>query len=587
MTATRDLHMGPGWYMRRTPNADRLIPFYRDGLGTSVIRGEEPVYFLWAGESYIIELKAEKPPREERVTDPDVHPCTPLFHTRDLNVTLARLLRAGGELISSSETPFGREAFVLDPDRQIVGLREPIGGETALGRSAVSEYNPGCAPLPDDLIGLRSIVRRVADMETMITFYRDVIGFKEVGPVNGRHLFDQGEGVHLELAPGGAVQTPPQDRVEITNHFIVRVVEHDAFNQALKDAGVKFSNDSFRWNSADMSICIDPEGHIMGFEERFEPHEYGHPRDPFEEDMEADKRWRLAHEALHARDEHGLERGYAPTRFGALHYTRRAGTPGTTKRPLVCLHPSPYSGTYFQMFQAAVDRGDGDRRDVIAFDHIGFGNSAKTGAPLTAQEHAMAIGDALDSMDYRITQKGMVDVMGYHSGSVFAGELAVLRHDLVAKLALVTYPYFDAEGREKKRNERKSAAWLTDDLESLQAKWSGMVAKRPRGVSFDRALANLIDDLKAGETSWFGFDAVFGYPAETRLPLIKQQTLIINTDSILTEPTDQAHGFLTNATYVMFDHMTYGVFDIHADELAGAVTEFLDEQLTPYVAYRK
>jgi len=587
MTATQDLHMGPGWYMRRTPNATKLIPFYRDALGTSVIRGAEPVYFLWAGESYIIELKAEKPPREERVIDPTVHPCTPVFHTRDLETTLARLLRGGGELISSDTTPFGREAFLLDPDRQIVGIREPIGGETALGRIPVSDYNPGCAPLPDDLIGLRTIVRRVADMDTMIRFYRDVIGFKEIGPIHGRHLFDQGEGVHLELAPGGSVQTPPQDRVEITNHFIVRVVEHDAFNHALKDAGTSFSNDSFRWNSADMSICIDPEGHIMGFEERFEPHEYGHPRDPFEEDMEADKRWRLSNNALHTRDEKRLERGYAPTRFGALHYTCRRGTPGTTKRPLICLHPSPYSGAYFESFQLAVDAGADDQRDVYAFDHIGFGNSAKTEEPLTAQDHAMAIGDALDSIGFRVTQKGMVDVMGYHSGSVFAGELAVLRHDLVAKLALVTYPYFDTEDRLKKRGERKDAPWLTNDLESLESKWSLIVAKRPDGVPFDRAITNLLDDLKAGETAWHGFDAVFGYPAEDRLPLVKQQTLIINTDSILTEPTEKARSHMNACEYLMLDHMKLGVFDIHAGELANAVSEFLDRPLDPYVAYRK
>lgn len=582
MSPTKDLHMGPGWYMRRTSTADALVPFYRDALGTSVIRGQEPVYFLWAGESFIIELKAEKPPRPERVTDPDVHPCTPLFHSRDLERTLARLLRGGGVLVSSAETPFGREAFVLDPDHQIVGLREPFGGETSLGRDPVSDFNPGCAPLPEDLIGLRSIVRRVADMEAMSAFYRDVIGFHDMGIIEGRHLFDLGEGVQLELADGGEVQRAPDDRVEITNHFIIRVEDHDAFNTALKDDGIQFSNDSFRWNSANMSICIDPEGHIMGFEERFEPHEYGHPRDPFEEDMEADRRWRKDTDQLTGLDQHGFEPGYAETRFGALHYVRKRGT-DPAKRPLVCLHPSPYSGTYFRTFMQACD----STRDIIAFDHVGYGGSVKLDEPLTAAEHAMAIGDALDDMGYRVTQDGMVDVMGYHSGSVFAGELAILRHDLVAKVAFVTYPCFEPKVREERSNMRKDAKWLTDDLESLADKWATNIGKRAEGVTLERAVDNLVDDVRAGLNSWHGFDAVFSYAAEDRLPLMRQQTLVINTDSILTEPTARANSFLKNATYKDFNHMKLGVFERHADELAGTVTAFLDEPLEPYVAYKQ
>ena len=43
-------------------------------------------------------------------------------------------------------------------------------------------------------------------------------------------------------------------------------------------------------------------------------------------------------------------------------------------------------------------------------------------------------------MDYRITQKGMVDVIGVGEGATCATELAVLRHDMVAKLILVNCP---------------------------------------------------------------------------------------------------------------------------------------------------
>lgn len=581
MSPTKNLHMGPGWYMRRTSNATALLPFYRDALGVSVVRGGEPVYFLWAGESFIIELKAEKPPRDERITDPDTHPCTPVFHTRDLQRTLARLIKGGGKLISSYETPFGTEAFVLDPDQQIIGLREPNGGEQSLGRLPPSDFNPGCTPLPDDLIGLRSIVRRVADIPTMAAFYRNVIGFEDMGVIEGRHLFDLGEGVHLELAEGGEIQNPPKDRVEITNHFIVRVDGHDAFNASLKNDGIKFSNDSFRWNSANMSICVDPEGHIMGFEERFEPHEYREPRDPFEEDMEANRRWRTQTGQLHVKDKDGFEVGYAATRYGALHYTRKRGF-DPAKRSLICLHPSPYSGNYFRTFMKACDGS----RDIIALDHIGYGNSAKRDTPLTTPEHAMAIADALDALGYGVSQSGMVDVMGYHSGSTFAGELAVLRHDLVAKLVFVTYPYQDPQGRKKRIKEIHSGNWLSDDLSSLEGKWTTNINRRAEGVPLERGLANLVDDLKGGENFWHGFESVFTYAAEDRLPLILQKTLVINTDSMLTEPTAQANSFLKNADYRELSHMKLGIYELYAEELAGVIAEFLDTPLEPYAPHK-
>ena len=581
MPLPESMHMGPGWFMRRTSNATALLPFYRDALGTSVIRGAEPVYFLWAGETYIIELKADDSLREDRVPDPATHPCTPIFHSRDLQITLDRLLSNGASLLSDTETAFGKEVFVLDPDQQIVGLRQPLDGEHSNGRSAVSSYNPGCMSLPDDLIGLRSILRPVADMPTMVGFYADVMGFKNLGATYDRHLFDLGEGVHLEVMSGGEIQNPPQDRGEIGNQFIVRVEDHDAFNAALKAGGIPFCNDSFRWNSADLSICVDPEGHIVGFEERFEPPEYGLPRDPFEEDLEAERRWSKNVGQHNCTNQDGFEVGYAATRYGAMHYTKKHGA-DSGKRPLICLHPSPYSGNYFRTFQQASDGG----RDVIALDHIGYGNSAKRDEPLTTPEHAMAIADALDDMGYGVTRSGRVDVMGYHSGSTFAGELAILRADLVAKLVFVTYPYQAPEDRKSHLEGIRSGSWLTDELDSLEGKWATNIGRRAEGVPLERGVANLVEDLKSGANFWHGFEAVFTYAAEDRLPLIRHRPLVINTDSMLKEPTANANAFLKNSDYRMLSHMKLGIFEIHAEELAKTIADFLDQPLEPYTAYK-
>jgi len=275
-------------------------------------------------------------------------------------------------------------------------------------------------------------------------------------------------------------------------------------------------------------------------------------------------------------DQDGFEVGYTATRFGALHYTRKRGA-DPTKRPLVCLHPSPYSGNYFRTFQIACDGS----RDVIALDHIGYGNSAKRGEPLTTPEHAAAIGDALDDLASRVTQSNQFDVMGYHSGSTFAGELAIQRADLVAKLAFVTYPYQGPDGREQRLKEIAESMWLTEDLSSLEGQWATNIGRRADGVPLRRGVENFVENLKGGENSWHGFHAVFTYAAEERLPLVRQRTLVINTDSMLTEPTAEANTFLKNADYRMLSHMKLGIYELHAEELAKTIADFLDEPLAP------
>lgn len=225
-------------------------------------------------------------------------------------------------------------------------------------------------------------------------------------------------------------------------------------------------------------------------------------------------------------------------------------------------------------------------RDVVALDHIGYGNSAKRDTPLTTTEHAESIGDALDDLGKRITQSSDFDVMGYHSGSTFAGELALLRGGLVTKLVFVTYPYLDAEGREARLAEIADHTWLSDDLVSLEGKWTTNIGRRAKGVPLERGVANLVDDLKGGANAWHGFHAVFTYAAEDRLPLILQQTLVINTDSMLTEPTAQANSFLKNAEYHELSHMKLGIYELHADELARTISDFLDAPLEPYAPHK-
>jgi predicted enzyme related to lactoylglutathione lyase len=271
-----------GWYMRRTPGIPALNPFYRDTLKLPLIRiSEKAVAFYWGGESTIFELKSDVPPKPHRDTNPATAPMTPIFATPDLPRLLARLATHGIKPIATPAD--STDTFVLDTDQQLVGFRQQT-------RTPTSNFNPGCSAFPDDLGGLVAIVRRVTDVAKAIAFYRDVFQFPQIGSLPN---FDFGERITLDVKPGGALQAIPPDRGEITNSLVMRVENHDAWNASLKSKGARIVNDKIQFNSAELTYAADADGQIFGFEERYEPPEYRTPREPFLEDLEAERRWAM------------------------------------------------------------------------------------------------------------------------------------------------------------------------------------------------------------------------------------------------------------------------------------------------------
>jgi predicted enzyme related to lactoylglutathione lyase len=271
-----------GWYMRRTPSIAALLPFYRDILKLPLIRvSEKSVAFFWGGESTIFELKGDVSPNPARDSDPATAPMTPVFATPDLPRLLGRLAQSGVTPLATSAST--SDTFVLDSDRQLVGFRQ-------IAQRAGSDFNPGCDAFPTDISGLVAIVRRVTDVRKNAAFYQGAFDLKSVGTdpdVN----FDLGEGITLEVRPGGQPVRIPADRGEITNSLVMRVENHDQWNARLKSKGARIVNDRIQFNSAELTYAADADGQIFGFEERYEPPEYRTPREPFLEDLEAERRW--------------------------------------------------------------------------------------------------------------------------------------------------------------------------------------------------------------------------------------------------------------------------------------------------------
>lgn len=256
---------------------------------------------------------------------------------------------------------------------------------------------------------------------------------------------------------------------------------------------------------------------------------------------------------------------YADTRVGQLHLKIWPGPPDTAIPPVVCLHPVPYSGRYFDTFAALLAA----RTTVIAPDLPGYGGSARPAAPLPLAEHAGAVADALQTLGI-----GRCVPLGYHTGSAVACELALARPRKVPRLVCVTYPCLPPEERAKQMEGLGRGSLAGEELDSLRRRWRFTIHNRAAGVPLEPALTNFVEELRAGDQAWFGFQSLFDYAPEERLPRVQQDVLLINTDGSLKEATRAAATLLPEARYVEFPQMSRGIFELHAERLAGVVADF-------------
>lgn len=293
--------MTMGWYMRRTADSHTLGDFYRDVIGLPLLRGGRPwpVTMFWAGEAIVFELKSDEEPMPERDRDPATAACTPIFRVHNLDSLVSRLKDQGVVFIGEETLEQGRrQAHMLDLDNQIMTFREtPRSSTNPLDIDAwsrfdnPSDFDPAPSAMPEDIQQIDGITMRVADLAAMRDFYSDVIGFSIAEEHDDMVMFDLGDCTFLELRPGGHTVPVPKDRVEVTNSFILRLQDTEKFKKYVKERGVHFVNEHVQWKRAHLAYFADPEGRIIGIEQRYDPKDYLEPVEVYPEDVESERRF--------------------------------------------------------------------------------------------------------------------------------------------------------------------------------------------------------------------------------------------------------------------------------------------------------
>jgi pimeloyl-ACP methyl ester carboxylesterase len=127
-----------------------------------------------------------------------------------------------------------------------------------------------------------------------------------------------------------------------------------------------------------------------------------------------------------------ISRGYAPCRFGQIHFRQCSGSE-TRWPPLICLHHIPNSGQIFEPVLPSLASG----RRVYALDLPGFGMSDPAPDPQTIDDYALAIADAIVALGHGHND---IDLLGYHTGAAVATQLALDQRLTIRRILLAAVP---------------------------------------------------------------------------------------------------------------------------------------------------
>ena len=268
----------------------------------------------------------------------------------------------------------------------------------------------------------------------------------------------------------------------------------------------------------------------------------------------------------------GPHRAYAHTPSGQLHY-RASGDPAGV--PLVLLHQTASSSVQWAARVLPL-LPPGIR--AVALDTPGFGMSDPPPRPAPGMSwYAARVRDLLDALGLE-----RAHLAGHHTGAMIALEVAAAHPERVASVSAVGCVVLDRP---------EDAAPFRDSLVKWQPDPRGafvtevLLPRLALSVTGDgpaeaeHLLLELTAYLEAGPSYWWAYDAVYGYAAPGRLPLVTAPTQCVaclREPQLLVDWTRRAAGLVPGARLVELDAGTEACFTEPA-ELAACIAGFVEE----------
>jgi pimeloyl-ACP methyl ester carboxylesterase len=260
-----------------------------------------------------------------------------------------------------------------------------------------------------------------------------------------------------------------------------------------------------------------------------------------------------------------VTRAYTKGRYGQIHY-RVAGSHGS-RSPLLLLHPSPLSGYVFENFMRDIGRD----RFVVAPDTPGFGMSDAPASPPEIKDYAEVMLDFIAEVGL-----GVVDVMGYHTGSLTAVEMSRQNPDVVRKIVMISATVFTPEETEAFR--QKYVPPSIDERPGLMAaRWPSFKNEFwAMGPDANQKFNIFLDGQRNPDWSPWGHRAAFNYNIAEALQESEHPILILNPEDDLWTYTPRAAPLLKNGRIHDLPGWTHGFLDAETAKVGAIVRGFLD-----------
>ena len=266
-----------------------------------------------------------------------------------------------------------------------------------------------------------------------------------------------------------------------------------------------------------------------------------------------------------------VHRGFHDGPYGALHY-RLANPPTASnlqqpRRPIVLLHMSPNSSRVFDALVISLSA----TRSVLALDTPGFGESEPPMQPIGIEQFAATTLDLIQALDF-----DEVDVLGYHTGSMTAIELALIAPDRIKHVVQISSPIYTPE-EQLAASQKYRAKELQNDGSHLVAAWQNLQKFYNPDIPRTLLGRNFTASLRGGPMSHWGHQAAFIYPLAAKLPLVEQPVLVINPEDDLVDKTRRAPQLLQQGRLHELPGRSHGFMDQITDEFTLLLAEFLDK----------
>ena len=259
-----------------------------------------------------------------------------------------------------------------------------------------------------------------------------------------------------------------------------------------------------------------------------------------------------------------MTRRIYPTRFGQIHL--RANDGKGKGVPLVLLHLSPRSSAMWEMLQERLERPS------YAPDRLGYGFSDAPPWALSLEQYAQSTVDTLKAAGV----EGDVDLLGIHTGSFEAIEVAHQLGSQVRRVIAVGMPLFSTE-EQQRQLEKYSEQPLRPAAEGghVLGAWRGGFAFRQPPYDLADVHRRFVEHVLAANPG-AAFRAACGYPIEKKLKSLKAPLTVFAPHDDIIEQTLRVKPLLkAGSTYIDLPEVGQDPFHAALDRMATLVNRHL------------